>query len=162
MQSLVLPVAAMAMIAGCSSPGGSATTEPADARSPQAAASAATPPGGSGQALPPPQTTDGEPQSVAAQDPADNERYAGRWIGVEGTFMNVTPRGDGRFDIEMQYDLDHRAKVVGYSTGDGLAIPRGGELLVARPSNGDATGLKWLAGKTDCLTVKPGEGYCRA
>jgi hypothetical protein len=28
-------------------------------------------------------------------------------------------------------------------------------------TNGDATGLKYLAGKTDCLTVKSGEGYCR-
>jgi hypothetical protein len=32
------------------------------------------------------------------------------------------------------------------------------ETLEAR--NGDETGMKWLAGKTDCLTVKPGEGYC--
>ena len=29
------------------------------------------------------------------------------------------------------------------------------------PTDGDATGLKYLAGKKDCLTVEPGEGYCR-
>jgi len=30
-----------------------------------------------------------------------------------------------------------------------------------RPTNGDETGMKWLAGKKNCLTVRPGEGYCR-
>ena len=25
----------------------------------------------------------------------------------------------------------------------------------------EITGMKWLAGKTDCLTVRLGEGYCR-
>ena len=28
-------------------------------------------------------------------------------------------------------------------------------------TTGDETGMKWLAGKTNCLTIKVGEGYCR-
>ena len=28
-------------------------------------------------------------------------------------------------------------------------------------TDGDATGMKWLAGKARCLTVRVGEGYCR-
>lgn len=159
MQGFPFAVAAMALVAGCSS-GGSAASGGGNAQAPQDAAEPATPPAAN-QALPKPQASGG-PEPVAVSDPADAERYGGRWIGVEGMFMEVTPREDGRFDIEMQYDLDHRAKVVGYSTGNGLAFPRDGQLLVARPTDGDATGLKYLAGKATCLTVKPGEGYCRA
>lgn len=160
MRAFLFPAAAMALIAGCSS-GGSAAPEAANAQAPDATDEPTALPPASDQVLPKPEVSGG-PEPVAVKDPATDARYAGRWVGVEGMFMNVTPRGDGRFDIEMQYDLDNRVTVIGYSTGDGLAIPRGGELLVARPTDGDATGLKYLAGKTDCLTVKPGEGYCRA
>ena len=38
---------------------------------------------------------------------------------------------------------------------------RNGVAETAVPGNGDAAGLKYLAGKQDCLVVKPGEGYCR-
>ena len=30
-----------------------------------------------------------------------------------------------------------------------------------RPGSGVETGMKWLQDKSDCLVVKPGEGYCR-
>lgn len=151
---------ALALIGGCNDPDGSPAA--AGTQSPQGSAPAAVDNAvGSGQTPPSPQAGGG-PEPVAHQDPADDARYAGRWIGVEGMFFNVTPLGSGRYRIEMQHDLDHRVEVVGYSTGDGLAFTRGGQLLVARRTNGDATGLKYLAGKTDCLTVKPGEGYCRA
>jgi hypothetical protein len=49
----------------------------------------------------------------------------------------------------------------GVATEKGIAFnrPDGAKELVA--SDGDATGLKYLAGKKDCLTVTTGEGYCR-
>ena len=43
----------------------------------------------------------------------------------------------------------------------GLRFTRNDVADTAVHTNGDATGLKNLAGKQDCLTVKPGEGYCR-
>ena len=49
----------------------------------------------------------------------------------------------------------------GSVTAEGLRFMRNGVAETAVPSDGDATGLKYLAGKQDCLTVKPGEGYCR-
>jgi hypothetical protein len=88
--------------------------------------------------------------------------YAGRWIGVEGTYLNVTPTGPSSASLEMQYDLDNKGTYPASVTSEGLRFTRNGETLLLRPSNGDATGLKWLAGKRDCLTVKSGEGYCRA
>ncbi len=30
-----------------------------------------------------------------------------------------------------------------------------------RATSGAETGMKWLSDKLDCLTIRPGEGYCR-
>ncbi|SOB86643.1 hypothetical protein SAMN06297144_1750 [Sphingomonas guangdongensis] len=87
--------------------------------------------------------------------------YLGRWVGVEGMVMTVAARPGGGVRIDNQWDLDHRGSFDGTVSADGLRFVRGGEAVVARRSDGDATGLKWLAGKRDCLTVKSGEGYCR-
>jgi hypothetical protein len=87
--------------------------------------------------------------------------YLGRWIGVEGMYLNVTEPAQGEVKLEMQYDLDNKGTYTGTITPEGIRFQRGGETLLLRPSDGDATGLKWLAGKKDCLTVKPSEGYCR-
>jgi hypothetical protein len=43
----------------------------------------------------------------------------------------------------------------------GLRFTRGGDALLLRQGSGVETGLKYLAGKKDCLVVKSGEGYCR-
>ncbi|KTT73548.1 hypothetical protein [Sphingomonas endophytica] len=102
---------------------------------------------------------------VVRPNPADaaatEERYLGRWIGVEGMFLNVTRRQGGGVAMEMQWDLDHRGTFDGSVTAEGLRFVRNGVAETAVPGAGDATGLKWLAGKKDCLIVKPGEGYCR-
>ena len=86
---------------------------------------------------------------------------AGRWVGVEGMYLVVTPGAGDRVDLEMQWSLDDQGKFEGRRVGDGIAFTRNGTLETLKPSDGNATGLKYLAGKKDCLTVKPGEGYCR-
>lgn len=98
-----------------------------------------------------------EPAATAALE----ERYLGRWIGVEGMYLNVTRREAGGVTLDMQWDLDHRGKFDGSVTAEGLRFMRNGVAETAVPGDGDATGLKWLAGKKDCLIVKPAEGYCR-
>ncbi len=92
---------------------------------------------------------------------ASAQRYVGRWIGVEGMFLDVAPRTGGGVTMEMQWDLDHRGTFEGSVTAEGLRFMRNGVAEVAVPGNGDQAGLKWLAGKKDCLIVKSGEGYCR-
>ena len=87
--------------------------------------------------------------------------YAGRWIGVEGMFLQVTPMPAGGVELAMQSDLDHAGVYRGKVTAEGLRFTRDGVIEIARPTDGDATGLKWLADKKECLTVKTGEGYCR-
>lgn len=98
-----------------------------------------------------------EPAATAALE----ERYLGRWIGVEGMFLNVTRREAGGVSLDMQWDLDHRGTFAGSVTAEGLRFMRNGVAETAVLGDGDATGLKWLAGKKDCLVVKSGEGYCR-
>ncbi len=90
------------------------------------------------------------------------DAYLGRWIGVEGMYLVVAPAAlPGQYELEMQWDLDHTGKFAGTAEGGVIAFTRDGARLALRPTNGDATGLKYLDGKTRCLTVKSGEGYCR-
>ena len=92
---------------------------------------------------------------------ADHAGWVGRWIGVEGMFVDIQPAGDGTYTLEMQSDLDTKGTYTGTSTAEGISFERGGQTLVLRQSDGAATGLKWLDGKEDCLMVASGEGYCR-
>lgn len=87
--------------------------------------------------------------------------YSGRWTGVEGMYLVVTPKPAGGVSLEMQWDLDNKGTFDGSVTAEGIRFMRKGVAETLTPSDGDATGLKWLAGKKDCLTVKSGEGYCR-
>ncbi len=76
-------------------------------------------------------------------------------------YLVVTPIGDDRYRLEMQYDLDHKTTVEGRDSAQGIAFVRAGEALLLTRSAGSDTGLKYLAGKSECLKVKDGEGYCR-
>ena len=90
-----------------------------------------------------------------------NAAYLGRWTGVEGMYLVVAPKPGGGVTLDMQWDLDHKGVFDGSVTAEGLRFMREGVAETAVRSDGDATGLKYLAGKKDCLTVKPGEGYCK-
>jgi hypothetical protein len=89
--------------------------------------------------------------------------WIGRWIGVEGMYLNIQPTGDGTYQLEMQAgtDADSRGTYVGTPVAAGIRFEREGERFTLNASDGAATGLKWLDGKQDCLTVRQGEGYCR-
>lgn len=111
------------------------------------------------------------PDEGIANDAAGNAAdatagWTGRWVGVEGLNLVIAPdakAGVGHYRLTMQYGVDETDKGVFEGVADGATIrftrPDGAQVL--KPGNGDDTGLKWLAGKSDCLVVKPGEGYCR-
>jgi len=85
--------------------------------------------------------------------------YVGRWTGPEGTEMTITPEGE-RFDVVIR-NLDGARDFTGALRADGLHVDRDGKTLVIHPGDGEATGMKWLADKQDCLIVDANEGYCR-
>lgn len=97
-------------------------------------------------------------QAEALPDHAD---WAGKWTGVEGMFLEIVPSRDGTYSLTMQSDLDTLGTYEGRDTAGGIAFERGGKELLLTPASGDETGLKYLAGKDDCLMVANGEGYCR-
>lgn len=106
-------------------------------------------------------TGTGTPPPLPGTDP-----WAGRWTGVEGLVLDVAAdpaKGAGHYRLTMQYGLDAADKGSFDGTLDGDVIrftrPDGEQTL--RRTDGEATGLRYLAGKSDCLTVKSGEGYCR-
>lgn len=94
--------------------------------------------------------------------PVDRDDWVGRWKGVEGTYLVVSKAKDpGMYKLEMQYTLDDKGSFDGKGSSEGISFERPDGDFTLHPSDGDATGLKYLAGKKDCLTVKTGEGYCR-
>ena len=105
------------------------------------------------------------PAPAPATTPADSAAleadYLGRWTGVEGMYLVVASKPGGGVALEMKWDLDHTGTFDGSVTAEGLRFMRDGVAETAVRTDGDATGLKYLAGRKDCLTVKPGEGYCR-
>ncbi|ABF52919.1 hypothetical protein [Sphingopyxis alaskensis] len=100
-------------------------------------------------------------EEVDATAPHRFASWTGKWTGVEGMYATITPAGPGQYKLEMQSDLDTRGTYDGTDSEHGIQFTRGGEDLTLRRASGDETGLKYLAGKTECLIVKPGEGYCR-
>ena len=104
-------------------------------------------------------------EGAEATDPATAPHrfadWAGKWTGVEGMYATITPTEPGKYKLEMQSDLDTKGTYDGEDSEHGIKFKRGSEELSLRRGSGDETGLKYLAGKKECLIVKSGEGYCR-
>lgn len=152
---------AIASLAACADR--TSAPDTADASKPaEATAAVATSP-----AEPAPIGTDmpADPMPATPQAPTDTTTleadYLGRWTGVEGMYLVVASKPGGGVTLDMQWDLDNKGTFDGSVTAEGLRFMRKDVAETAVHTNGDATGLKNLAGKQDCLTVKPGEGYCR-
>ncbi len=103
-----------------------------------------------------------EPVAAAHDAPAassQTEQWLGQWNGPEGTFLRVEKEGD-QYKLTIQ-NLDGPRSFVGVASGDTIQFTRDGVQESIHASNGADTGMKWLSEKTDCLTVRSGEGYCR-
>jgi hypothetical protein len=85
--------------------------------------------------------------------------WAGRWTGPEGTYLDIAG-SDGRYTVTIR-NLDAARTFEASVAEAGLVFERDGVRESIRATNGDATGMKWLAGKANCLTIRTGEGYCR-
>jgi hypothetical protein len=96
--------------------------------------------------------------NATSLDPA-TDKWLGQWNGPEGTFLRLEG-GKGRYEITIQ-DLDGPRTYQGSTVGDQIHFDRNGATESIRATNGVETGMKWLSDKSDCLTIRPGEGYCR-
>ncbi len=105
------------------------------------------------------------PQAVAADGAGHaHADFAGEWIGPEGLFVEVTPTQAGEYKLAIAGDLDappEGVQTTGRDVPAGIEFVRDGKTLLLRRAKGDETGLTALEGKTDCLMVQSGEGFCR-
>lgn len=108
-----------------------------------------------------PATASPEPAPAPAAPPPapGTDQWIGQWNGPEGSFVRITG-SSGHYDVTVQ-NLDGPRTFVGRTVGNTIEFERDGKREALRASNGDQTGMKWLAGKKDCLMVRAGEGYCR-
>jgi hypothetical protein len=99
-----------------------------------------------------------ETSGAATSLPA-TDQWLGQWTGPEGTFLRLEG-GNGRYTITIQ-NLDGPRTYAGSAIGAQIQFERNNVMEFIQATNGVETGMKWLADKSDCLTVRPGEGYCR-
>ncbi len=97
--------------------------------------------------------------AAPAPAPPLADQWLGQWTGPEGTFLKLAG-GRGTYEITIQ-NLDGPRTFTGAATEQGIRFVRDGVREEIRATDGVATGMKWLKDKTNCLTVKAGEGYCR-
>jgi hypothetical protein len=99
-------------------------------------------------------------QAVAeAMTSVDATGYVGKWTGPEGTSLTITPAGS-EYEVVIT-NLDGPRTFTGTLEGDGVHITRDATPLVIHKGDGQATGMKWLADKKDCLVVAANEGFCK-
>lgn len=103
-----------------------------------------------------------EPVPVPPGEPAGvikAQQWVGKWVGPEGTYLEITQVA-GRYTVNIR-NLDGVRTFPAEILEDGLAFQRDGVPEFIRATDGKGTGMKWLADKSDCLGIRPGEGYCR-
>ena len=88
---------------------------------------------------------------------ADN--LLGKWIGPEGTFLQLAG-GDGNYEIIIQ-NLDGPRTFQGRAAGNQIEFERDGVKYSLHASTGLETGMKWLSEKSICVMISAGEGYCK-
>ena len=96
--------------------------------------------------------------SAATSTPAP-DMWLGKWSGPEGTFLQLVG-SNGKYEVTIQ-NLDGPRTFQGQAAGDHVEFERNGVKESLRATNGAGTGMKWLSEKSNCLTVRAGEGYCR-
>ena len=84
----------------------------------------------------------------------------GRWPGVEGTYLNVTRKGE-KYSVEIK-NLDTAETFEGFAKGDVIEFKRKDKAETIMAATAEETGMKWLAGEKNCVVITKGsEGYCR-
>ena len=87
------------------------------------------------------------------------DQWLGRWDGPEGTFLQLSRVG-GVYTVVIQ-DLDGPQTFEGVEDSSCIRFLRAGKTEYIFASSGQASGMKWLADKKNCLMTRSGEGWCR-
>lgn len=145
---IALLACATLALAGCNQPAATPAADESTA-APDTASATATPTPAAGPA--------GEKAASATHEHAD---WAGKWIGQEGLYADITPTTPGKYKLQMQLDLDGDGTYEGTDAPGGIAFVRGGETKLLRKGTAEEINLKWVDGD-DCLMVEEFVGFCR-
>lgn len=102
---------------------------------------------------------DRKAESAATVAEPATDKWLGQWNGPEGTFLRLAG-GKGKYELTIQ-NLDGPRNFQGSAVDGQIQFERDGVKESIRATNGAETGMKWLSDKSDCLTIRHGEGYCR-
>lgn len=84
----------------------------------------------------------------------------GRWPGKEGTYLNITKKGD-KYSIEIA-NLDGPKTYEGTAKGDTIEFTRNGKTETIKAATGAETGMKDFEKESNCVVVNKGtEGFCK-
>ncbi|RJF90899.1 hypothetical protein [Sphingomonas cavernae] len=98
---------------------------------------------------------------MGAADTSVTDGWVGKWVGVEGLALDVAKAdAPGSYTLKVTL-LDGTSTYTGAGAGEVIRFTRDGKEATLRRATGDETGLKYLAGKKDCLMIQPSEGFCR-
>jgi len=89
------------------------------------------------------------------------DAWLGQWVGVEGTLLTIEVGASPGVYAITETTLDGPVSFTGAADGEIIRFERAGAQETIRAGTGDDTGLKYLAGKTNCLVIRTGEGFCR-
>ena len=98
--------------------------------------------------------------SPVAGDTRKAELLVGKWTGPEGTYLEVTKKGD-KFQIEIK-NLNGPKTFEGTAKGDVIEFTRNGKTETVKAATGADTGMKGFEKETTCVVVTKGsEGFCK-
>ena len=83
--------------------------------------------------------------------------WQGTWFGPEGMSLTLVAKENAKYEVT----IDETQTFEGVAGPDYIAFERDGVQERIKATDGEATGMKWLADESNCLTIKEGEGYCR-
>jgi hypothetical protein len=101
------------------------------------------------------------PAEATKKAPPATDAWLGKWIGVEGNYLQIDA-GDapGVYAIT-EGTLDGVLHYMGEAAGGAIAFTNAGKVEKITAVTGQDTGLKYLADKQNCLVIESGRGFCR-
>lgn len=97
-------------------------------------------------------------------DPPVADGWIGSWKGAGGrrlTIARAAGKAPGHYLITDAYASVRHGSFDGVARADTIVFTRPDGEQTLRATDGKGTGVATLVRKSDCLLVKPGEGYCR-
>jgi hypothetical protein len=101
----------------------------------------------------------GMPPARQGKGAGTAQQWVGKWLGPEVTYLEIIQQA-GSYTVNIR-NLDGVRTFPAEILENGLRFQRDGVPEFIRATDGRGTGMKWLADKSNCLGIRPGEGYCR-